>query len=141
MWVSPNHPNPPQAATPPPETGRRIATFPRGAGVELRVTLAEYRGHEYLALRVFERDQAGQWWPCKGKGCSIRMNEAGALGDVLAELASGGRPIPDHDQPQYVRPRNPRPQPRDMTGVLPPWQSDPGDEPFDECTDDARRRT
>lgn len=131
MYISPNHPNPPRASEPPPESGQRIATFPRGDGVELRVNLASYQGHEYLALRVFERDRAGQWWPCKGKGCSIRMNEAGPLGDVLAELASGGRPEPDDDRPQYVPPRNARPATRNDRPI-PPWEPDPNAGAFDE---------
>ena len=41
MWVNPNHPDPPRPASAPPENGERLATFPRGEGVELRVNLAE----------------------------------------------------------------------------------------------------
>jgi hypothetical protein len=69
-----------------------LATFPRGDAAELRVTLAEYRGRSYVALRVWERGQDVQLWPVKGKGCSIRLGEAGELADALhaaLDLAEG----------------------------------------------------
>jgi hypothetical protein len=86
MWVSPNHPNPPRQTAAPQESGERVATFPRGDGVELRVNLAEYQGRPYLSFRVWERDQAGTWWPVKGKGCSVRIGECEELADALARV-------------------------------------------------------
>jgi hypothetical protein len=85
MWVSPNHPNPPRQPTPPADTGRRLATIPRGDGrEELRVSLAEFNGHPFVALRVWQRDASGQWWPTR-KGFSIRLSEAREVADTLAE--------------------------------------------------------
>lgn len=101
MYVSPNHPNPPRQAVPPEEQGQRLATFPRGPGVELRVCLDAYEGHDYLTLRVWERDRDGGFWPTK-KGVSVRLKEAQPLAAVLAEAARGafkasnrgrGRPV------------------------------------------------
>jgi hypothetical protein len=52
MYVSPNHPDPPRPAGPPPEQGVRFGTFPRGDGVEMRVCLAELNGNPYVSIRV-----------------------------------------------------------------------------------------
>lgn len=87
MWVNPNHPNPPRQAVPPEEQGARLATFPRGPGVELRACLDEYEGHDYLTLRVWEQGRHdGEWWPTR-KGVSVRLSEAQPLASVLAEAA------------------------------------------------------
>jgi hypothetical protein len=105
MWRNPNHPAPP-AQAPPQENGRRLATFPRGAGVEMRVNLAEYQGKPFISLRLWERNQSGEWWPVKGKGCSIRICEAGDLAEALNAVASGGaanaHPSPRDDTPKFV---------------------------------------
>jgi len=87
MWVNPKYKDQVQQPTPPQEQGRRLATFPRGDGAELRISLAEYQGGPYVALRVWERDQAGAWWPVKGKGCSVRIAEAGKLAEALTAVA------------------------------------------------------
>jgi hypothetical protein len=58
MYVSPNHPNPPKPyvpSAPPEETGRRLATFPRGPDAELRVSLDTYKGSDFVSVRVWER--------------------------------------------------------------------------------------
>lgn len=89
MWVNPKYRDQVEQPRPPQETGRRLATFPRGDGVELRVSLAEYQGRPYVALRVWERGQDGQWWPVRGKGCSVRVAEARELAEALLAVASG----------------------------------------------------
>ena len=87
MWTAPGYQ--PDRPTPPQENGRRLATFPRGEGAEMRVNLAEYQGRPFVSLRLWERDGAGAWWPVKGKGCSVRLNEeAGA--DRGARGGDGG---------------------------------------------------
>lgn len=101
MWVKPGHT--PDRPKPPAESGERLAVFPRGEGSELRVTLAEFNGNPFISLRVWEQNQAGDWWPVKGKGCSVRLSEAGGLAEALARVASEpatppatgrGRPAP-----------------------------------------------
>jgi hypothetical protein len=73
---------------PPAEEGRRLATFPRNRGdEELRVTLSAYNGHDYIALRVWARGQDGEFWPVRGKGCSVRLSEAGELARALAAVS------------------------------------------------------
>jgi len=85
VWRNPNYPAP-EPAAPPQEQGARLATFPRGPGVELRVCLDAYEGHNFITLRVWERGQDGGFWPTK-KGVSVRLSEAHDLARVLAEAA------------------------------------------------------
>jgi hypothetical protein len=75
---------------PPAEHGRRLAALPRPGGrgranAELRVALAEFEGRPYFALRVWEQDQEGRWWPCKGKGVSVRLSEARAVAAAITQ--------------------------------------------------------
>jgi hypothetical protein len=81
MWRNPRYPAP-GPATPPEDTGRRLASLPRGNDAELRVTLATYEGRPYCALRVWDRGSDGQFWPSK-RGCSVRLSE---VADVIAAL-------------------------------------------------------
>src|SRR4051812_29226405 len=74
VWTKPGYE--PDRPTPPAENGQRLISFPRGEGIELRVNLSEYQGRPYVSLRVWSRDQGGNWWPEKGKGCSVRLTEA-----------------------------------------------------------------
>jgi hypothetical protein len=78
---------------PPEEWGERLAAFPRRGGrdrpdAELRVTLNEYNGHKFLSLRIWEQNQAGVFWPARGKGLSIRLGEAAELANVLRRVAA-----------------------------------------------------
>jgi len=124
VYVSPRHPDydrlkarasgvEASAPAPPAETGQRLAVFPRGEGVEMRVSLAEYEGHPYIALRVWERNAAGEWWPVKGKGCSLRLSEAGPLAEALGRL-DVPTPRPEPPRPPGTRPapKRHRPEPR-----------------------------
>jgi hypothetical protein len=78
-------------AQPPEETGRRLATFRRGRDAELHVCLAEYEGSPFISLRVWERGSDGRLWPARGKGCSVRLAEAGELAEALAAVAEAHR--------------------------------------------------
>jgi hypothetical protein len=69
MWRHPRYAEPTRSEPPAPplaETGRRLATFPRNRGEELRVTLAEYEGHLYISLRVWAPGSDGLLWPVRG---------------------------------------------------------------------------
>jgi hypothetical protein len=113
MWINPKFKDQVEQPRPPAENGRRLATFPRGDGAEMRVNLSEYQGKPFVSLRLWERDQDGAWWPVKGKGCSVRMNEAGELAEVLAGVAAGqgvatnARPSARDDPPRYVNKNRP----------------------------------
>jgi hypothetical protein len=86
---------------PPLERGRRLAAFRRGrhGEEELRVTLDEYEGHPYVAIRLWVEGDDGVWYPSR-KGTSVRLAEAGELSDVLAAVAKeyGGARGPDRRQ-------------------------------------------
>jgi hypothetical protein len=71
----------PHAAAPPEERGERLATFPRGPGQEVRVTLDQYEGHAYVGVRLWQNG-----WPTP-KGLSIRIHELDELAEVLARVA------------------------------------------------------
>ncbi len=88
MWTNPRYseltgrPSPDAAAKPPEPTGQVVATFPRkalsGPTTELRVSLESYLGSDYISVRCWELDQAGQWWPTK-KCVSVRLSEAAGV--------------------------------------------------------------
>src|SRR4051812_25241816 len=92
MWVSPSHPDRDRLlgratmAAPEP-SGELLASFPRrgrdGLEQELRVVLDEYHGHRYIAVRVWQRDRRGAWWPCRGRGVSVRLSEAEGVATAL----------------------------------------------------------
>jgi len=78
----------------PQETGRRLATFARpGYGKkpaqELRVTVDNFNGNDYLGARVWERGQGGHWYPT-ANGISIRRGEI--LGFIKA-IVAGSREL------------------------------------------------
>jgi len=150
MWRNPNYPAP-TPPVPPQENGERLGTFPRGDGSEMRVNLATFEGKPFVSLRLWERDQTGGWWPVKGKGCSVRISEAGELASVLASLAGrttpppAGRddarpadreadPAPRRDGGPQRGPDRGRPQRQDYRELnLPPLAG--GSAAFDECAE------
>ena len=143
MWVSPNHPDPPRQSEPPREDGKRLATFARGEGVELRVTLAEYQDRPYVSLKVWERNQAGAWWPVRGKACSIRIREIGELVEVLGRIeqeqgepSSRREPRQESEYSDSPQPRSLRDRARQRPPVDPSKLPKPGDykqRDFNEC--------
>ena len=106
MYLSPNHPDYERlkdratiaAPTgPPAPTGTLLATFPRpsreGQDCELRLVLDEYQGHPYLSLRVWQKDQAGAFWPTR-RGVSVRMGEAEGVAEALVQALGRVEPAP-----------------------------------------------
>jgi hypothetical protein len=73
------------------DTGERLATFPRGDSEELRVTLAEFKGHRYISLRVWSEGPDGNLYPCPGKGCSVRLREAKGVAEALLAALRGDK--------------------------------------------------
>jgi hypothetical protein len=86
MWINPKYRDQVEQRQPPADTGRRLATFDRGQGVEMRATLTEYEGNPYISLRVWEANRDGEWWPTR-RGCSVRISEAAELAEALADVA------------------------------------------------------
>jgi hypothetical protein len=83
-WYSPKHPKP-ELPSPTDEQGRRLATLQRGDGREMRINLSEYQGHEYISMRLWERNHENQWWPTR-RGCSVRLKEVPTLIEALGTL-------------------------------------------------------
>jgi hypothetical protein len=128
MWTNPRYREltgrePPGHATaeaqagPPAPTGTLLAAFPRkgpdGVEQELRIVLDAYEGHEYIAVRLWQRDASGAWWPMKGKGLSIRLGEAQGVAVALQQALDlvgqqAGTPPPERparEAPPRARPR------------------------------------
>ena len=106
MYVSPNHPDRDRLLgrpAPPEQKGRLLVAIPRRSGEaeqELRIALDEYEGHPYLALRLWQLDPEGGWWPVKGRGISVRIGELAEVLDALqgaiglaGELDRQARPV------------------------------------------------
>jgi len=56
----------------PVENGERLATIPRRDGDELRLSWAEYNGHNFLNVRVWHKDDNGTSFPYRDKGLTPR---------------------------------------------------------------------
>src|SRR5689334_13986617 len=78
---------------------RPLAAFPRrpatpdGPPLELRVELAEYNGHPFIALRLWARSANG-WTPLAGKGVSVRLAEARGVAEALLTAIDEAGPPP-----------------------------------------------
>jgi hypothetical protein len=91
VWVNPNRPRP--EPEPPRDEGYPLASFPRWDGEELRVSLAEYKGHPYVSLRVWWTDPAGRAHPLRGKGVSVRLGEIAGVVDALLQAGDLAAPV------------------------------------------------
>ena len=101
----------PAGGHPPEDTGRRLATCPRGKKEELRISWCEYEGNPSLDLRIRKRDPHGRgWWPDK-RGIAIRVRELPDLAEALAaalDLAAEPRAVrPPSSGPRRVKPVSP----------------------------------
>jgi hypothetical protein len=72
-------------AKPPEENGRRLATVSRGPDEELRVNWSFYENKPFLSLRIWTRDDHGQWWPDGKRGVAIRIRELPDIAEAIAE--------------------------------------------------------
>ena len=103
----------PAESHPPEDTGRRLATCPRGKDEELRISLCEYEGNPYLNMRIWKCDRFQRgWWPDK-RGIAIRVRELPDLAEALAaalDLAAeprAPRPPGPGSGPRRDRPASP----------------------------------
>jgi hypothetical protein len=68
------------------DDGERLATIGRAPNVELRVGLKEFKGHRFVRLQEWAVNMHNsQWWPSKGKGCSIKLRELDAVVAALLQ--------------------------------------------------------
>jgi hypothetical protein len=103
MWINPKYSDqyaqrerrePREHREPPEQTGVLLASFSRAEGdEELRISQDDYKGHVFIAVRIWSRDrQTNAWYPTK-RGASIRLRElretVEALTRVLNEHKQG----------------------------------------------------
>jgi hypothetical protein len=112
----------PADSHPPEDTGRRLATCPRGKDEELRISWCEYEGNPYLNLRIWKCDRYHRgWWPDR-RGIAIRVRELPDLAEALAaalDLAAehqASRPSGPEPRPRRDRPVSPGPSPPARAG-------------------------
>lgn len=86
--VAPSSPG--SRGRPPQENGERLATIARGTDEQLRLSWAEYNGANFLNLRVWKRIEDG-WWPERGKGLTVRMNELADFAEGVAAAMDAAR--------------------------------------------------
>ena len=101
----------PAGGHPPEDTGRRLATCPRGKNEKLRISWCEYEGNPYLNLRIWKCDRFPRgWWPDK-RGIAIWVRELPDLAEALAaalDLAAEHQaPRPTSSGPRRVKPVSP----------------------------------
>lgn len=64
-----------QSTKAPRDSGKRLATMPRGDGEELRLVWAAYDGHPYLNISLWRKDAYGVFRPLGEKTMSVRIPE------------------------------------------------------------------
>jgi hypothetical protein len=132
VWRNPKYADQIERPRASEETGVRVGTWPRGKDSELRLSIDEFKGNRYLALRVWTRGGDGLFWPTS-KGTSIRLSEAEDVADAIAAAVhqarqeGGGADRNRHQSRPPVRAQQ-RPQGRPAApGVrasTPPWQTE-----------------
>ena len=92
MWI-----NPATSADRPKfePSGQTVAIIPRGRPdpngdhcEQIRISLDQYMGNTFIALRVFERASDGVMYPSRSKGCSVRLSE---FERVAAAIVAAGK--------------------------------------------------
>lgn len=76
-----------------------IASLPKGSGEEVRVGLSEFKGKQYIDMRVYFENDDGEWKPTK-KGVALDVKYfwklMEALGEARDTLKENGL-LPDED--------------------------------------------
>jgi len=74
-----------EAAKRAPDPGHVLASLPRPDGTELRVSLHRYEGRPFVRVAPWSRGAAGDAWPVKGKGATIKTRELAAVARALLD--------------------------------------------------------
>lgn len=74
-----------EAAKRAPDPGHVLATLPRPDGTELRVSLHRYEGRPFVRVAPWSRGAAGDAWPVKGKGATLKTRELAAVARALLD--------------------------------------------------------
>jgi hypothetical protein len=118
------------------ESGRRLASFPRQGGEELRISLDCYRGHPFVNVHKWGKGPGGRMFPLKGQGTTVRLSEIEGTIAALREarrLIERGEPLPEWERARpaaggHVTPAMVQDEPAAIAVfATPPWDT-PGDE-------------
>lgn len=74
-----------EAASRAPDPGRVLVALPRPDGTELRVSLHTYEGRPFVRVAPWSRGTAGDSWPVKGKGSTLKTRELAAVACALLD--------------------------------------------------------
>ena len=121
----------------PEENGVRLATIPRRDGDELRVNWSEYKGHNFVNLRIW-REGDGGWFPVKEMGLTIRLAELADFAEGIGkavELAIASPQAAPQAQVAPSRSNTPRKRVRRPTAQ----KNAPTEFPFDDDISDLGR--
>lgn len=87
-----------EAARRAPDPGHVLAKLPRSDGTELRVSLHRYEGRPFVRVAPWSRGAAGEAWPVKGKGATLKTRELAAVARALLDaLDASNDAAPDVD--------------------------------------------
>lgn len=67
------------------DRGNCIAWFEKNSKDEFRAYISEYRGKPYINIRVFYRDDLGNWKPGK-QGITIAVDRYRDLANIVLEI-------------------------------------------------------
>lgn len=87
----------------PEENGIRLATILRSDGDELRVNWSEFKGRNFVNLRIWSQGDNEQWWPQKDKGLTVRLSELSDFAEGIGKALELATQAPD----ESPRPNNP----------------------------------
>ncbi|RIK74179.1 MAG: hypothetical protein DCC67_16910 [Planctomycetota bacterium] len=63
----------------------RIVSFEKNSKEEVRVSVDEFRGRKIINIRVYYRNDAGQWLPGK-QGIALALDRYRDLADAVLQL-------------------------------------------------------
>jgi hypothetical protein len=74
-----------EAAKRAPDPGNVLVALARPDGTELRVSLDRYEGRPFVRVAPWSRGAAGEAWPVKGKGATLKTRELAAVARALLD--------------------------------------------------------
>ncbi len=87
------HPAKPARAVNAPDPGRVLSRVRRPDGTELRVSVHEYNGAEFVRVCPWATSDGGaSWWPVKGKGVTVKVRELPAVASALVDAMESTAP-------------------------------------------------
>ena len=72
-----------RSGTPPEMKGQLLGSLPHKDG-EIRLSWDEYEGFHFLSIRLWTKDDSGQFWPSK-TGFTVKIRDIPALADAIGQ--------------------------------------------------------